>query len=402
MKIAFIAHDVNYQAGPAKVTAALIERLCEDHQVSVFSSSINGIDLSKIRHHKVPAVAHPTSLKYITFLLSSTIILACLSLLKKREFDIIHGSGYYCPFCTNVIISHFCERECLYLERANIIEIPHKNASQKLKAIDHRIYRRLSALLERLQLFRIKPKAFIVVSQHDKDLFVLHYGAVMENITVIPNGVDLAIFNSTNKLLYRDPLRQKHGISRNDLVLMFTGSDWERKGLRYVIEALSLLHRSDVRLLVAGSGDEKSYSYFAELKHVREYIIFVSHISNPWEYYASCDVFVLPTIYEAFGLTIIEAMASGLPIITSRSAGAADFITDGIDGLLLNDPTDINDLAAKIESLLSNAKLRRAMGQCARRTAEKLSWDRVAQKTLEVYNSVLEREKRSTCLETYL
>ncbi|MCK5181808.1 MAG: glycosyltransferase family 4 protein, partial [Dehalococcoidia bacterium] len=264
------------------------------------------------------------------------------------------------------------------------------------KALDHKIYRRLAAFIEGLIFGHDGSEVRIVVSQHDKDLFVRHYGAAVENITVIPNGVDLAVFNSTNKLLYRDPLRQKYGISRNVPILMFAGGDWERKGLRYIIEALSLIPRPDVKLLIVGSGDEKFYGQLAELKQVNERVIFISHRSNLWEYYASCDVFVQPTIYEAFGLTIIEAMASGLPIITSRSAGAADFITDGIDGLLLNDPTDINDLAAKIKLLLSNAKLRRAMGQCAQRTVEKLSWDRVAQKTLEVYNSVLERKKRST------
>ncbi|GAF92631.1 unnamed protein product, partial [marine sediment metagenome] len=66
MKIAFIAPGVNHHAGPAKVTAALVERLCEDHQVSVFSHTIEGIDLSKIKHHRVPAVTHPEFLAYIT------------------------------------------------------------------------------------------------------------------------------------------------------------------------------------------------------------------------------------------------------------------------------------------------------------------------------------------------
>jgi len=390
LKIAFIAPGVNHQAGPPKVTAALIERLCEDHQVSVFSHTIEGIDLSKIKHHRVPAVMHPKFLAYISFLVSSTIILAVLSLFRKRDFDIIHG--YVCAFSTDVITFHFCEREGLHLEAANIIEMPHKSASQKLKALDHRIYRRLDAFVEGLIFGRNGSEVRIVVSRSMKREFVHHYSDAAESIIVIPNGVDLKMFNPANRPLYRDRTRQKHGISRSDLVLMFAGGDWERKGVPYIIEALSLLPRPDVKLFISGSGDEKFYGQLAELKQVRERITFVSHSSDLWEYYAASDVFVFPTIYEPFGLVIVEAMASGLPVITSRSAGAADFITDGVDGLLLSDPGDTNDLAAKIELLLSNAELRKTMGERARETAEKLSWDRVAQKTLAVYNMVLSRK----------
>ena len=392
MEIAFIANDVNHQGGPAKITAALVERLCEDHQVSVFSHTIEGIDLSKIKHYKVPAVTRPGFLAYISFLVSSTIILAVLSLFRKRDFDIIHG--YACAFSTDVITFHFCEKEGLRLEKANIIEVPHKSVSQKLKALDHRIYRRLAAFVEGLTFGHNSPKARIVVSQSMKREFIHHYGDAAESIIVIPNGVDLKMFNPANRPLYRDRIRQRHGISRSDLVLMFAGGDWERKGVLYVLEALSLLPRPDVKLLVVGSGDDQFYGQLAELKRVRERIIFVHHPSNLWEYYAASDAFVFPTIYEPFGLVIIEAMASGLPVITSRVAGAADLIIDGVNGLLLRAPSDVNDLTAKIELLLSNAALRKTMGERARETAEELSWDRVAQKTLEVYNSVLNRERR--------
>ena len=391
MRIAVITSGVHHQAGPAKVTAALVERLCEDHQVSVFSHNIEGIDLSKIKHYKVPAVTRPNFLAYLTFLVSSTIILTALSFLRKRSFDIIHSAGCCCAFSTNVITSHFCEKEGLRLERSNIIEMPHKSIRQKLKVLDHSIYRRLAAFVEGVIIGRDSPKALIVVSQSMKREFARHYGDAAKNIIVIPNGVDTLRFHPTNRLLYRGQIRQEHGVSRSDPLLMFAGGDWERKGVLHIMEALSLVQRPDVKLFICGSGDEKFYGQLAELKRVRDRIIFVPHSSNLWEYYAASDIFVLPTIYEPFGLVIVEAMASGLPVITSRVAGAADLIIDGVNGLLLRAPSDVNGLAAKIELLLSNAGLRKTMGERARETAEKFSWDQVAQKTLEVYNTVLNR-----------
>ncbi len=391
MRIAVITSGVHHQAGPAKVTAALVERLCEDHQVSVFSHNIEGIDLSKIKHYKVPAVTRPNFLAYLTFLVSSTIILTALSFLRKRSFDIIHSAGCCCAFSTNVITSHFCEKEGLRLERSNIIEMPHKSIRQKLKVLDHSIYRRLAAFVEGVIIGHNSPKALIVVSQSMKREFIRHYGNAAKNIIVIPNGVDTLRFHPTNRLLYRGQIRQEHGVSRSDPLLMFAGGDWERKGVLHIIEALSLVQRPDVKLFICGSGDDKFYGQLAELKRVRDRIIFVPHSSNLWEYYAASDIFVLPTIYEPFGLVIVEAMASGLPVITSRVAGAADLIIDGVNGLLLRAPSDVNGLAAKIELLLSNAGLRKTMGERARETAEKFSWDQVVQKTLEVYNTVLNR-----------
>jgi len=323
--------------------------------------------------------------------MSSTIILGALSFLRKKSFDIIHSAGCCCAFSTDVITSHFCEQEGLRLEKSNIIEMPHKTIWQKLKVLDHSIYRRLAAFVEGVIIGRNSPKALIVVSQSMKREFIRHYGNATENIIVIPNGVDLNMFNPVNQLFYRDSLRRRYGISRSEPVLMFAGGDWERKGVLYVIEALSLVQRPDVKLFICGSGDEEHYGRLAELEQVRDRIFFVSHSSRLWEYYAASDIFVFPTIYEPFGLTIIEAMASGLPIITSRVAGAADLIIDGVNGLLLRAASDVNDFAAKIELLLSNAELRKTMGEHARETAEKFSWDQVAQKTLEVYNSILKR-----------
>jgi len=81
-------------------------------------------------------------------------------------------------------------------------------------------------------------------------------------------------------------------------------------------------------------------------------------------------------------------------VITSRIAGATDLIDDGVSGLLLDDPTDVNELAAKIDLLLSDAELRSDMGKKARLAAERASWDEMAKRTLEVYNSVLKRKRR--------
>ena len=397
MKIAFVARDVNHHAGAPMVTAALIERFCDDHEVSVFSHTIEGINMSKIKHHKVPIVPGTRTLNYLSFLICSTIILAFWRLLRRRNFDIIHCSNEYCClFSPDVFTSHFCEREWYRLEKVGMTIRPAGTTLRKLKVLEYSIYRRLVAFIEQLTFGGKSSKARIVVSECMKEDFRRHYGDAAEDIIVIPNGTDCYRFNPANQRLYRDSVRQRHGISNDDFVLLFVGGDWERKGLYYFIEALSLILRPEVKLLVVGRGDTDFYVSLAREKAVGTRVTFVPYTRSVWEYYGASDVFVLPALYEPLGLVIGEAMACSLPVIVAKVAGAADFIIDGVNGLLLDNPRNADDLAAKIRLLLSDARLREMIGERARITAEEISWDEVARRTLEVYTKVTLQRKKVT------
>ena len=393
MRIAFIAPYVSNRAGPARVVASLIDRLCQDHQITILAHSVEGIWLDKIRFHKVPTIASPKLLGYAIWLISSTITIAFLSLVTRRRFDIIHSHTYVGASFANVITSHFCEIECHRLENNGTIRIRHAGILQSFRAFDDKLYRRSMVFAEKAVFGRKAARVRIVVSQRMKEDFINHYGDAARDVAVIPNGVDLEVFTPVNRQAYRHSVRQEHGISDNDVLLLFVGGDWERKGLCFAIEALSLLPGSDVRLLVVGRGDKSFYSQLAESKRVENRITFVSGKANIREYYAASDIFLFPTLYEPFGLVILEAMASGLPVITSRIAGAAELMNDGHDCLLLDDPTDAPSIAEKISLLISSADVRDGMGRLARTTAEGFGWDKIAERTLQVYDRILERKE---------
>ena len=109
--------------------------------------------------------------------------------------------------------------------------------------------------------------------------------------------------------------------------------------------------------------------------------------------FGAADLFAFPTYYEPFGMVITEAMASGLPVITSRSAGASEMITEGVSGLLLDQPADAGELARKITLLLSNEALRKDMGLQARPAASGYRCSHVAEDTLRLYYRSLGREQ---------
>jgi len=120
-------------------------------------------------------------------------------------------------------------------------------------------------------------------------------------------------------------------------------------------------------------------------------VTFVSHTRDIAAYYAASDLFVFPTLYEPFGLVIVEAMASGLPVITSRLAAAADYIDDGVSGILLETPHQPQELASKVELLLADSGLRDTIGRRGREVAERFSWDEVARRTLDAYQAAMRR-----------
>ncbi len=142
-------------------------------------------------------------------------------------------------------------------------------------------------------------------------------------------------------------------------------------------------------LLVVGSGNITDYRNLAVRFRIEDRVIFTGQTSGGWRYYAASDVYLLPSLYEPFGLSILEAMASGLPVLVSRDCGAAELIHDGVDGLLIQEPRDVTELSTKLGALLKDADLRTRLGRQARRTALKYPWDRVARGTEEVYERVL-------------
>jgi len=121
---------------------------------------------------------------------------------------------------------------------------------------------------------------------------------------------------------------------------------------------------------------------------ISDKVIFIGQSCEMIKYYASCDIFVLPTSYEPFGLVITEAMASGLPVIVSQLAGAAELIHNMENGLLLTDYRNPNEIAFLILQLMDSNK-RRKLGLMARKRVEEFTWEEMSRKVSDLYRDVL-------------
>ena len=176
---------------------------------------------------------------------------------------------------------------------------------------------------------------------------ISHYAFPEARIAVVFNSVDLTRFHPHNRLLYRAKRRSGLGVRDDALLLLFAGNNYRLKGLGALVRALSLLARRfperDFRLLVAGRGRVRPYRRLSRRLGVEDRVIFAGPLTGMEEYYGASDIYVHPTFYDSCSLTVLEALASGLPVVTTRFNGAAQVIVSEEGGAVIDDPADARE-----------------------------------------------------------
>jgi UDP-glucose:(heptosyl)LPS alpha-1,3-glucosyltransferase len=176
-------------------------------------------------------------------------------------------------------------------------------------------------------------------------------------------------------------------LKQDQIALLFAGSGWERKGLLFAIEAMMLCKNRKMRLLVAGRGDTRPYKA-TRLRFWREDPVqFLGEAADLVPVYAAADIFILPTIYDPFSNACLEALASGLPVITTRSNGFSEIIEDGVHGSIIDDPANLVGLREAIHFWSDPSRLNTARSVNIERASQFDISSNVTQ-TLEVFRRV--------------
>jgi UDP-glucose:(heptosyl)LPS alpha-1,3-glucosyltransferase len=213
----------------------------------------------------------------------------------------------------------------------------------------------------------------IANSQMVKNEIVEIYNYRRDKIDVVRNGVPLDQFRFDPKI--REQSRAQLGLKADEPAALFVGTGWERKGLRFAIEAVEADRNPKLRLLVAGRGDEKRYQSARAQ--------FLGQVTEPAPIYAAADLFILPTIYDPFSNACLEALASGLPVITTRANGFSEIIEDRIHGSLIDSADDVPALRKAIE-VWSDATWRAAARPSIEKRASQFDISKNVTQTLDV------------------
>ncbi len=214
--------------------------------------------------------------------------------------------------------------------------------------------RREFARVERKLLRSPNAPLVFCLSNLIKDVVKRHYpGLADDKLISLFNGIDLHKFDPNSNPQARQVVRDRFKIAGDAVVGLMLAQDFERKGLATAIRAMSLLKDSKLVLVVGGKPDATAYRRLAEQLGVTDRVVFTGPVDRPVDFYQAADFFVLPTRFDPCSLVVLEALAMGLPVISTSRNGACEVMTDGIHGRVLNDPEDVPALAGAMREMIN-------------------------------------------------
>ena len=304
-------------------------------------------------------------------------------------YDLVYSPGINC-LDADAIVVHivFHEFYRLVIEDLQLRQLPLRAVP---RAIHRRLYYQLVMALER-RIYRDPNVALAAVSRLTAQEIERHFAR--RDVRVIPNAVELDLFNPEACLRQRAEARHCLQFDEQDFVLLLIGNDWKKKGVDTLLEATA--HCSDLpcKVLIVGQDDRGPYNKIISDRGLQARVRFVEPSQDVMQFYAAADAYVGPSLHDSFALPPAEAMACGLPVITTINNGGSEMITDGEDGFVLHDPKDVEELSNRIRRLCENPQFRTAVAKKAAIAARKYDWDRNALQVYEFLEDVRINGKR--------
>ncbi len=374
MRLALVTHKVDFQDGQGRVNYELARAaLDRGDEVTVIAEycSEDIATHGRGRFVETNVAAFPTQLlRNLVFASKSARWLRK----HRREFDIVQANGFITWEPADVVAVHFVHSAWLQTP-----SFPFHWSSFSPYAYYQRILTIMNGYFEK-KAFR-QAEVIAAVSKFTAGE-VAQLGIPAEKIVVVPNGVDLQEFHPGPSV------RAEFNLPEGIPLALFVGDiKTTRKNLGCIFEAMQFIPQ--VHLAVAGKVEGSPYPAMAAQLDIADRVHFIGKTSKIAQLMRSCDLFVFPSRYEAHPLVLMEAIASGLPVVVSDNFGASDYIQDG--GIVFNDANDVSALVAAMNTLIHFPEKRRAMSQAARQQSLKMPWSRTAEGYLKIYDTLMSK-----------
>jgi glycosyltransferase involved in cell wall biosynthesis len=328
--------------------------------------------------HKVSDIPGPHLLKFLWwFFANRTARKSALERLENRPL-LVYSPGINCldadAITVHIVFHEFYAR---VRDELTLLKVP---VSRWPVTLHRKLYYKLIMALER-RIYTDPKVRLAAVSKLVSTQLEKHFGRT--DSVVIPNAVDTVVFNSEARLARRSVSRQSLKLDDSDFVVLLIGNDWKKKGLDQLLRALAIIE-IPIQLLVVGKDDPGLYRPALRQLRLEDRIRFLAPTADVLSFYAAADAYVAPSLEDAFGLPILEAMACGLPVIASVQAGASENIIDGTTGYLLRDPMNHIEIAEIILRLAGDGPAAKKIGGAAAKYVQaSVSWDHNVSATRE-------------------
>lgn len=369
-RLAVVSPFLDKRHGTERHLVEWVSRLWDCFEIHVYSQAIDNVDLSKIRWHRIPKLPGPHLLNFLWFFAANHLWRAWDRHFRELSHDVVLTAGTNC-LDADIISVHVVFAELLRRLSSNLKF--NRNPVRFWPRLLHRhIYYRLIIALER-RIYRDPRPILIHISRKTFAAVERLYGQRNQS-SVLYAGIDRDIFNRQRCVSLRECSRKELKLADDRFVLLLIGNDWHTKGIRALLDAMSLLQDRPIDLLVVGRDAPTPFRAMALDRALGERVRFLPSRKDVEFYYAAADVYVGPSLEDAYAQPPAEAMACGVPTIVSAAAGVSEIITNGVDGLILDDPTDAASLASMIRRLHGDREFRDRLGENAAETAQRYDW----------------------------
>lgn len=383
-RLAVVSPFIDKRHGTERCVAEQIERLAAHFEIHLYSSRVEDISLESIKWHRVFIPPGPELFRLPAWLLANAVV-RWGDRLRGRRPHAIYSPGPNC-FSADVISVHAMFARVRRVPIAKARRADRKFAAL-LRGLHRRMYYLLAEGIERAVYGRSDVTLVAVSKRTAAD--VTKFFHRKREVGVLYNAVDHVQFSPQRRRELRPVARQALNLSESTIAILIIGNDFRNKGLPFLIEAINRLEKLKLCLLVAGSDSPDEYEKSIRQGAPGERLKFLPIRRDVEFYYAAADIYASPSLEDAFPLPPLEAMACGLPVITSRCAGTCEIICSGEDGLILEDPSDVPVVAEWIRKLAADAAWRDRLGNAAARTAANYTWDRNAEQLRAVIEQTI-------------
>lgn len=318
---------------------------------------------------------------------------------RREDWDVVHGfsKSSYQDIYTDGSGSVF-DYQGYSIEQAGGGEL-----ARKLRRAS--LHQRTIQAIEKRRFTRGNFARVIAMSELAAEQIRRRYALTAEEVVTIYNGIDTERFHPANRERWRAEYRERTNTDPDAFVVLCVANDYRRKGVPTLIEAARRIKEQgglpggrQLRIAVIGKerrSREQKLIEECKASGVLRNVKFYGPQDLVERWFGTADLLALPSHFDAFGNVVLEALATGVPALVSRQAGAAEVIRPGENGFVLDDPTDAGPVVEHLMRLAGDAGELARLGQGARATAEHYSWDRHFEQVLRLYEEVAESKRRA-------
>lgn len=382
MRLAVITPFLDKKHGTERALSELLERLVHAHscEIHLYAQRIEDVETlvntgSTLDHggiiwHKVSSIPGPHLVQYVWWLFANRFQRWRDTHLRHLNFDLVFSPGIN-SLDADVIQVHIVFAEFLR-QMGHQLSFKRSPVRSWPLLLHRRLYYGLICWLEK-KVYKRENVWLAGVSEVVTSQLKTHF-AVRDAVR-ITNGVDPARFNAEDRAQRRSTSRHEFHLHDDVFVLLLIGNDFRKKGLPCLLQAMKLSCDLPLWLLVVGDDQTAPFELCVKNSGLEGRVRFLPTSGDVLKFYACADAYVGPSIEDAYGMPVLEAMACGIPVIASRAAGVSEIIEHGVNGFVLEDPKNASDLAGLLRLLVEDSTLRGKMSARGALTGKANTWD---------------------------